>query len=176
MATGSPLVIDVVVGIVVVLSKPKPQIGLPLQGPSPQLTDLLRPESVRRELLVAHPDDALQPVTQLDQVELTLVPQSQLLRKGVAASGGATDVNSLASAANSSGGVDTEYGASGWFSTDMPLLMGTPDANGYGVPDSWAVKPADSVRFYVGSKTAGTGAGTEVVAANDYWQKRIGIG
>ena len=38
------------------------------------------------------------------------------------------------------------------------------------------MKPAGSVRFYVGSKTAGTGAGSEVVAANDYWQKRIGIG
>jgi len=99
-----------------------------------------------------------------------------LFRKGIAASGGGTDLGSLASAANSSGGVDTEYGASGWFSTDVPLLMGTPDANSDGTPDIWAVRPNGSVRFYVGSKTAGTGSGTEVVAANDYWQKRIGIG
>lgn len=99
-----------------------------------------------------------------------------LFRKGIAAAGGGTDLDSLASAANSSGGVDTEYGASGWFSTDIPLLMGTPDANSDGTPDIWAVRPNGSVRFYVGSKTAGTGPGTEVVGANDYWQKRIAIG
>jgi hypothetical protein len=44
-----------------------------------------------------------------------------LLRKGIAASGGGTNLNSLASAANSSGGTDTEYGASGWYTTDVPL-------------------------------------------------------
>lgn len=99
-----------------------------------------------------------------------------LLRKGIAANGGGTDLDSLTSAANSSGGTDTEYGASGWFSSDMPLLMGTPDANSDGTPDIWAVRSNGSVRFYVGSKTAGTGSGTEVVGVNDYWQKRISIG
>lgn len=99
-----------------------------------------------------------------------------LLRKGIAATSGGTDLNSLASAANSSGGIDTEYGASGWYSADVPLLMGTPDANSDTIPDIWAVRSNGSVRFYVGSKTAGTGSGTEVVGANSYWQKRISIG
>ncbi|MEU5324126.1 DNRLRE domain-containing protein [Streptomyces sp. NPDC021056] len=99
-----------------------------------------------------------------------------MLRKGIAATGGGTDLNSLASAANSSGGIDTEYGSSGWYSADVPFLMGTPDANSDTVPDIWAVRANGSVRFYVGSKTAGTGSGTEVVGANSYWQKRISIG
>ncbi|MER5212242.1 DNRLRE domain-containing protein [Streptomyces sp. NPDC002838] len=99
-----------------------------------------------------------------------------LLRKGIAASGGGTVLNSLASAANSAGGLDTEYGASGWHSDSIPLLMGTPDANGDSVPDIWTVRSDGSVRFYAGSKTALSGSGTEIVAKASYWAKRIAIG
>lgn len=99
-----------------------------------------------------------------------------LLRKGIAASSGGVNPDSLASAANSAGGVDIEYGASGWDSDNIPLLIGTPSVNGDSVPDIWAVRSDGSVRFYTGSKTALTGSGTEVIAAKDYWKTRIAIG
>ncbi|WP_328392378.1 DNRLRE domain-containing protein [Streptomyces sp. NBC_00390] len=99
-----------------------------------------------------------------------------LLRKGSAATGGGVDLNSLATAANSAGGVDTEYGASGWLSSSVPHLIGTPDVNGDAIPDIWAVKSDGSVRFYAGSKTTLTGSGTEIIAPASYWKTRIAIG
>jgi hypothetical protein len=99
-----------------------------------------------------------------------------LLRKGIAASSGGTDLNSLASAANSAGGLDTEYGASGWSSDSVPLLMGTPDANGDLVPDIWAVRSDGSVRFHPGSRTPLSGSGTEIIGKSSYWATRIAIG
>jgi hypothetical protein len=97
------------------------------------------------------------------------------LRRGIAASGG-VNLNSLATAAGSSGGEDNEYGASGWSSSAMPHLMGTPSANGDTVPDIWAVLADGSVRFHAGSKTTLSGSGTKVIARADYWKTRIGIG
>ncbi|ALV30712.1 DNRLRE domain-containing protein [Streptomyces sp. CdTB01] len=111
-----------------------------------------------------------------DLVYRTDVTGRLLLRKGIAASAGGVDVNSLASAANSSGGVDLTYGASGWYSSDKPFLYGTPDVNKDGIPDIWSVRPDGSVRFHAGGKTSVTDTGTEAVAPNDYWQKRITIG
>jgi hypothetical protein len=99
-----------------------------------------------------------------------------LLRKGIAASTGGVDLSSLAAAANSAGGADTEYGASGWSSTGIPLLMGTPDVNNDGIPDIWAVISNGQVRFYPGSKTALSGSGTEIITPKTYWQTRIAIG
>jgi hypothetical protein len=99
-----------------------------------------------------------------------------LLRKGIAAGGGGTDLNSLASAANSAGGAETEYASSGWLSSSVPLLMGTPDANGDSVPDVWAVKSDGSVRFYAGGKTVLSGSGTEIVKPSSSWLTRIAIG
>ncbi|MFE0732814.1 DNRLRE domain-containing protein [Streptomyces antibioticus] len=99
-----------------------------------------------------------------------------LLRKGIAASTGGVDLTSLASAANSAGGADTQYGASGWSSTSIPWLMGTPDVNSDGIPDIWAVISTGQVRFYAGSKTALSGSGTEVIKPKTYWQTRIAIG
>jgi hypothetical protein len=99
-----------------------------------------------------------------------------LLRKGIAASGGGVDVNSLASAADSSGGVDIEYAASGWYSSGVPLLIGTPSVSGDSVPDIWAVEADGSVRFYAGGKSALSGSGTEIITANSYWKTRVAIG
>ncbi|MFF2132493.1 DNRLRE domain-containing protein [Streptomyces olivochromogenes] len=111
-----------------------------------------------------------------DIVYRTDVSARLLLRKGIAASSGGVDLNSLASAANSSGGLDTEYGAAGWSSSSIPLLLGTPDANGDAVPDIWTVRSDGSVRFYSGSKSALSGSGTEIIGATSYWQTRIAIG
>ncbi|MFH9828230.1 DNRLRE domain-containing protein [Streptomyces bobili] len=99
-----------------------------------------------------------------------------LLRKGIAATTGGVDLTSLAAAANSAGGADTEYGASGWSSTGIPLLMGTPDVNNDQIPDIWAVISNGQVRFYPGSKTALSGSGTEIITPKTYWQTRIAIG
>ncbi|MEU9285841.1 DNRLRE domain-containing protein [Streptomyces sp. NPDC048275] len=112
-----------------------------------------------------------------DLVYRTDVSSRLLLRTGIAASsGGGTDLNSLASAANSSGGLDTVYGSSGWSSTSIPLLIGTPDANGDFVPDVWTVRSDGSVRFYAGGKTVLPGGGTEIIGPASYWQTRIAIG
>ncbi|MET7297197.1 DNRLRE domain-containing protein [Streptomyces griseoloalbus] len=99
-----------------------------------------------------------------------------LLRKGIKAADGGTDLTSLASAANSADGTDAVYGASGWFSTSIPLLIGTPDANGDAIPDIWTVRSDGSVRFYTGGKTVLSGSGTEIIGQNSYWKTRIAIG
>ncbi|MYZ36124.1 MULTISPECIES: DNRLRE domain-containing protein [unclassified Streptomyces] len=99
-----------------------------------------------------------------------------LLRKGIAASGGGVDLGSLASAANSAGGVDIEYGSVGWSSTSIPHLIGTPDANGDAIPDIWTVRSDGSVRFYAGGRAVLSGSGTEIIGTTSYWKTRIGIG
>ncbi len=99
-----------------------------------------------------------------------------LLRKGSAASGGGVVLNSLSSAANSAGGTDNEYAASGWTKASVPHLFGTPDANGDEIPDIWAVRSDGSVRFHAGGKTALSGSGTEIITPKDYWKTRIAIG
>lgn len=102
---------------------------------------------------------------------------SLVLRKGVAASGGGLDVNSLALSGNSGGGADTVYGATGWSSSSVPHLMGTPDVNGDLIPDMWGVRSDGSVVFYPGGKaTVVSGAEAQVVGANPAWLARIAIG
>ncbi|MFJ2439335.1 FG-GAP-like repeat-containing protein [Streptomyces sp. NPDC087658] len=99
-----------------------------------------------------------------------------LLRTGVKAASGGVDFNSLAAAANSAGGADAEYGASGWSSTSIPHLMGTPDVTGDGVPDLWTVLGNGSVRLHPGSRTALSGSGAEIIAPAGYWKTRQTIG
>ena len=111
-----------------------------------------------------------------DIVYRTDVSSQLMLRKGIAASGGGVDFNSLATGANSSGGTDTVYGAGGWSSTSIPLLVGTPDVSGDGIPDVWTVRSDGSVRFYAGGKTVLAGSGTEIVSASSNWKTRIAIG
>ncbi|MFM9449922.1 DNRLRE domain-containing protein [Streptomyces europaeiscabiei] len=111
-----------------------------------------------------------------DMVYRTDVHSQLMLRKGIAASGGGTDLDSLSSQADSSGGTDLEYGSAGWSNANVPLLIGTPDANGDGIPDVWAVRSDGSVRFYAGGKTVLAGSGTEIVAPASYWKTRIAIG
>ncbi|MER6916160.1 DNRLRE domain-containing protein [Streptomyces sp. NPDC000594] len=99
-----------------------------------------------------------------------------LLRKGKAASGGGTDLDSLASEAASLGGLDIEYGASGWSRASIPFLMGVPDADGDAIPDVWTVRSDGSVRFYSGGRTVLAGSGKEVVAPAAHWKTRQAIG
>ncbi|KAB2591931.1 hypothetical protein [Streptomyces arboris] len=101
----------------------------------------------------------------------------------VAAVTGSLDVQawtsspSLSSAANSAKGIDDPYGASGWASDSIRLLMGTPDANGDGIPDIWTLRVDGAVRFYAGSRTALSGSGTEIVGNGDGgWKNKMAIG
>ncbi|WP_208029902.1 hypothetical protein [Streptomyces cyanogenus] len=57
-----------------------------------------------------------------------------LPRKAIAASGGGTDLTSLVSAANSSGGTDIYWTGTGWLTAAIPHVLGAPDANGDGNP------------------------------------------
>ncbi|MEU9185130.1 DNRLRE domain-containing protein [Streptomyces sp. NPDC048484] len=111
-----------------------------------------------------------------DIVYRTDVSERLLLRKGIAASGGGVNMDSLKSGAASSGGADTEYGAAGWSSANIPQLIGTPDTNGDSIPDIWTVRSDGSVRFYAGGKTVLSGSGTEIIAPASYWKTRIAIG
>ncbi|MFH9662870.1 DNRLRE domain-containing protein [Streptomyces sp. NPDC017248] len=99
-----------------------------------------------------------------------------VLRKGIAASGGDVDLNSLAAAANSAGGEDIYWTGGGWTIDAIPHIMGTPDANGDGIPDVWTVRSDGSVRFYAGGRDAMTGAGTEIISPSPWWKTRIAIG
>ncbi|QIQ03696.1 DNRLRE domain-containing protein [Streptomyces liangshanensis] len=99
-----------------------------------------------------------------------------LLRTGIKRAAGGVDLNSLASAATSQGGADTEYAASGWFSSAVLQIMGTPDANDDNIPDIWALRSDGSVRLHLGGRAALSGTGSEVIGPNDYWKVRQAIG
>ncbi|MFJ2177238.1 DNRLRE domain-containing protein [Streptomyces sp. NPDC087851] len=99
-----------------------------------------------------------------------------LLRTGVKAASGGVDLSSLASAADSGAGTDTQYAASGWSSSAVPHLMGTPDVTGDDIPDIWAVHSDGSVRLHTGGRTALSGTGTNVIAPSTWWKTRQTIG
>ncbi len=71
------------------------------------------------------------------------------LRYGRNAASGGLDFASLATKAASAGQLDT-YGASTWSRTNFPVLTGTPDVTGDGVPDVWALLAGGDVRVYPG--------------------------
>ncbi|MFD4601755.1 DNRLRE domain-containing protein [Streptomyces sp. NPDC058464] len=95
-----------------------------------------------------------------------------VLRTGKAAtSGGGVDLNSLASAAASAGGADSEYVGSGWYRSDVRLIRGTPDANGDRIPDIWALMADGSVRFYPGGRST-LGTPTTVIGSGNWTYKQ----
>ncbi|MEU0184619.1 DNRLRE domain-containing protein [Streptomyces sp. NPDC006207] len=114
-----------------------------------------------------------------DLVYRTDVSARLLLRTGIKdpATGG-VKLDSLAAAVNSEGGVDTEYGASGWSSSSIRVFYGTPDANGDAIPDIWTLRVDGTVRFYAGSRTALSGAGTVVITNTDGvgWKTKMTMG
>ncbi|MFD9792527.1 FG-GAP-like repeat-containing protein [Streptomyces sp. NPDC059070] len=94
-----------------------------------------------------------------------------LLRRGKPAKGG-TDLASLASPFTSLNGLDISYGT-GWTSANVPLLTGTPDANGDHLPDIWALKSDGTVRFYACAPTDTTN-GVAVISGG--WNDRKALG
>ncbi|MGV9317288.1 VCBS repeat-containing protein, partial [Streptomyces sp. NPDC003691] len=98
-----------------------------------------------------------------------------LLRHGKPATGGGTELTSLASAVNSKNGVDAQYGTS-WNTTNIPLLTGTPDITKDGIPEMWAVTGAADngiVRFYPGGATH---HGTPVGVISTDWRTKKALG
>ncbi|MET9673044.1 DNRLRE domain-containing protein [Streptomyces sp. NPDC006482] len=95
------------------------------------------------------------------------------LRHGKPASTGGVDLNSLAAAANSKTGQDEVYGTGGWNRASMPMLMGTPDANGDAIPDIWATAYDGKLYFYPGGRTT---HGTRFIASEPGWTTNLAIG
>lgn len=77
-------------------------------------------------------------------------PAGQLhLRQGRNAASGGLDLASIGTKAASAGHLDT-YGASGWSRGEVPILAGTPDVNGDGLPEVWALSANGDVRVHPG--------------------------
>ncbi|MFI2432340.1 FG-GAP repeat domain-containing protein [Streptomyces sp. NPDC018693] len=75
------------------------------------------------------------------------------LRKGKLDASGHTDVKSLGLATSSLDG-DNAY-ASGYMTTaDYPLLYGSPDVTGDGIPDVWATNSAGDLLLFKGGATS----------------------
>ncbi|MBT2487694.1 DNRLRE domain-containing protein [Streptomyces sp. ISL-96] len=100
------------------------------------------------------------------------------LRTGKPAAGGGTDLASLGSGAASAGGSDLVYGASGWHTSNVRLLLGTPDVNGDGIPDIWTIKADGAVRFYAGTRGEMAHGGVQILSVGNGvgWKNKQAIG
>ncbi|WP_318215948.1 VCBS repeat-containing protein [Streptomyces sp. SCL15-6] len=112
----------------------------------------------------------------VDLVYRTYASNRLLIRFGKK-EGNGTSLTSLAAAVNSLTGKDEVYGTGGWDATNVRLLTGTPDADGDGIPDMWAVMGSDVARFYPGGAQV-HGTPVEIVSASDGvgWHNKKAIG
>ncbi|MGW6842855.1 DNRLRE domain-containing protein [Streptomyces sp. NPDC054958] len=95
------------------------------------------------------------------------------LRKGKQGVNGGVDLSSLESKANSEGGEDYTYATSGWGRTNYPKVLGTPDANGDGIPDIWAVGDNGNQWLFQGGTSA---IGIPLGRDEDGWNTFLTIG
>ncbi|MFI1155012.1 DNRLRE domain-containing protein [Streptomyces sp. NPDC020817] len=96
-----------------------------------------------------------------------------VLRKGKAGTNGGVDLTSLESAAKSEGGADSTYATTGWSRAEVPMLLGSPDTNGDGIPDIWSVDTlGNQWLFWGGTATLGPAAGRD----EDRWNTFLTIG
>ncbi|MCX4632670.1 FG-GAP-like repeat-containing protein [Streptomyces sp. NBC_01443] len=96
-----------------------------------------------------------------------------VLRKGKAGTNGGVDITSLQAAANAEGGQDYTYGTTSWSRAERPMILGTPDTNGDGVPDVWATGTDANQLLFLGSRTAIGGASGR---DEDGWNTFLTIG
>ncbi|MGW6981601.1 DNRLRE domain-containing protein [Streptomyces sp. NPDC054932] len=95
------------------------------------------------------------------------------LRKGKPGVNGGVDLTSLESKANSEGAEDYTYATTGWGRAAYPKVLGTPDANGDGIPDIWAVGTNENQWiFQGGTNTIGSPMGRD----EDGWNTFLTIG
>ncbi|MFD5549656.1 DNRLRE domain-containing protein (plasmid) [Streptomyces goshikiensis] len=95
------------------------------------------------------------------------------LRKGKPGAKGGVDLNSLASAGASNGGQDITYGTTSWNRATWPLLRGTPDVTGDGVPDFWVTNNDGSLFLYAGGTTS---HGDRMMVGTGGWNTIASIG
>ncbi|MGW6943479.1 DNRLRE domain-containing protein [Streptomyces xanthophaeus] len=96
------------------------------------------------------------------------------LRKGKPGPNGGADLKSLRSAADSAGGQDYTYATVYWSRAELPMVLGTPDTNGDGVPDIWTVGPHGTQYLFTGAPDwmPGMPSGSD----NDGWTDFLTIG
>ncbi|MFK0258104.1 DNRLRE domain-containing protein [Streptomyces sp. NPDC090445] len=96
------------------------------------------------------------------------------LRKGKPGANGGADIASLQSATNSNGGNDITYATKGWGRTAFPLVLGTPDTNGDGIPDIWGVNAETGHQYLYAGGTAVVGGA--IGRDEDGWGSFLTIG
>ncbi|MEU7554052.1 DNRLRE domain-containing protein [Streptomyces sp. NPDC044571] len=96
-----------------------------------------------------------------------------VLRKGKAGTNGGVDITSLQAAANAEGGQDYTYATTSWSRAEHPMILGTPDSNGDGIPDVWATGTDANQFLFLGSRTAIGGASGR---DEDGWNTFLTIG
>lgn len=101
------------------------------------------------------------------------------LREGKpSADGTATDILSLGLAATSRTGSDAVYGEEAWEPSNIPLLIGTPDADSDNIPDIWVMFKSGNVYIYPGGRTthgAPRKVITEATEGTD-WTRPVALG
>ncbi|WP_328788155.1 hypothetical protein [Streptomyces sp. NBC_00273] len=99
--------------------------------------------------------------------------RTMALRKGKAGVNAGADLTSLQYAANAEGGVDYTYATTAWGRTDWPMVLGTKDNTGDGIPDIWGVRK-DGYQYYFqgGTTTYGDTSGRD----EDNWNTFLTIG
>ncbi|MFE5559125.1 hypothetical protein ACFQ83_41390, partial [Streptomyces sp. NPDC056540] len=99
--------------------------------------------------------------------------RTMALRKGKAGTNAGADLTSLQYAANAEGGVDYTYATTAWGRTDWPMVLGTEDNTGDGIPDIWGVHK-DGYQYYFkgGTTTYGDTSGRD----EDNWNTFLTIG
>ncbi|MFB7264844.1 DNRLRE domain-containing protein [Streptomyces nojiriensis] len=96
-----------------------------------------------------------------------------LLRKGKPGANGGVDLGSFKDGDSAAGGQDYVYAGTGWSRAAMPMVLGTPDANGDGIPDIWAVGDnGNQWLFQGGTNTIGAPTGRD----EDGWNTFLTIG
>lgn len=100
------------------------------------------------------------------------------LRYGKNAADGGLDLGSIGTKAASAGQLDT-YGLAGWSRSALPIVTGTPDVNGDGLPEVWAMFANGDVRVYPGRAAGLTTANAFYVVSSTFgtsWSGHSAIG
>ncbi|KPI07014.1 hypothetical protein OK074_3946 [Actinobacteria bacterium OK074] len=110
---------------------------------------------------------------EVDLLFRTLSTGRLTLRHGRTNGDGGTTLASLATAGASLDGADVVFAASGWTKAEVPMLSGTPDVSGNGVPDIWAIVPDGTARLF---KLVSGGVLSSVEVISTDWSVKRAMG